>query len=86
MERDSKIKVSIIIPVYNGERYLKKCLDSVINQTFRELEILCINDGSTDGTLDILTEYEKADSRVHVIDKENTGYGNSVIIGIEMAR
>lgn len=86
MERDSKIKVSIIIPVYNGERYLKKCLDSVINQTFRELEILCINDGSTDGTLDILKEYEKADSRVHVIDKENTGYGNSVNIGIDMAR
>lgn len=53
------MKVSIIIPVYNVENYLRVCLDSVVNQTYSDLEIICINDGSTDTSLDILNEYAK---------------------------
>ena len=66
-------KVSVIIPVYNTEKYLKECLDSVINQTFNDIEIICINDGSTDNSLDILKEYAKKDSRIIVITQENKG-------------
>ena len=52
-------KVSIIVPVYNTESYLRKCLDSIINQTLKDIEIVCVNDGSTDSSADILAEYEK---------------------------
>ena len=83
--RDNAIKISVIIPIYNGEKYLQRCIDSVIKQTFHELEILCINDGSTDETLHILKKYAQGDSRIQIIDKENTGYGNSMNIGIDMA-
>ena len=51
-------KVSVIIPVYNTEKYLRECLDSVVNQTLKDVEIICVDDGSTDGSLDILREYE----------------------------
>lgn len=78
-------KVSVIIPCYNNERYLRECLDSVVNQTLREIEIICINDGSTDETLNILNEYSGMDSRVKVINKSNTGYGHSMNIGINAA-
>lgn len=67
------MKVSIIIPVYNGESYVRKCLDSVINQTYSDLEIIIINDGSKDSTLDILNSYKKRDKRIFIIDKENEG-------------
>ncbi len=66
-------KVSVIIPVYNVERYLRKCLDSVVGQTLQEIEIICVNDGSTDDSAAILKEYEKADSRIIVISQENQG-------------
>ncbi|MDR1493196.1 MAG: glycosyltransferase [Planctomycetaceae bacterium] len=65
--------VSIIIPVYNIEPYLRECLDSVINQTMREIQIICVNDGSTDGSPAILEEYAAKDARVLVINKENGG-------------
>lgn len=58
------IKVSIIVPVYNVARYLGECLDSIINQTLDDIEIICINDGSTDNSLEILEEYAKKDSRI----------------------
>lgn len=58
------IKVSIIVPVYNVARYLGECLDSVINQTLDDIEIICINDGATDNSLEILEEYAKKDSRI----------------------
>lgn len=64
-------KVSVIIPVYNAEKYLRQCLDSVVNQTLREIEIICVDDGSTDGSLAILREYEAADSRVKVLTQKN---------------
>jgi len=68
-------KVSIIVPVYNGEKYLKKCLDSVINQTLEDIEIVCVNDCSTDKSLVILQEYAEKDKRVKIIDlPENKGH------------
>lgn len=67
------VEISVILPVYNSEKYLKECLESLLNQTFKDIEILCIDDGSSDGSLDILREYEKTDSRITVISQENMG-------------
>lgn len=78
--------VSVLIPIYNVEKYLRECLDSVISQTLTDIEIICINDGSTDGSLAIIQEYARADSRIVVIDKENTGYGDSMNQGLRRAR
>lgn len=66
-------KVSVIIPVYNAEKYLKQCLDSVIGQTLKDIEIVCVNDGSTDQSPQILEAYAEKDSRIKVIHKENGG-------------
>jgi Glycosyltransferases involved in cell wall biogenesis len=77
--------VSILVPVYNVEKYLGECLDSLVNQTLKNIEIICINDGSTDGSLEILKEYSNKDTRVKIIDKKNTGYGNTMNLGIEKA-
>lgn len=74
--------VSIIIPVYNVEKYLKQCLESVINQSYTDLEIICVNDGSTDGSLSILREYEKKDSRIKVFSQDNGGLGYARNIGV----
>ena len=79
-------KVSVIIPVYNVERYLRECLDSVVNQTLKDIEIICINDGSTDNSLEILKEYAKNDTRIKIIDKQNTGYGHSMNVGLDNAQ
>ena len=79
-------KVSILIPIYNVERYLRQCLDSVVNQTLKDIEIICINDGSTDNSLTIINEFAAKDSRIKVIDKKNTGYGHSMNCGLKMAQ
>lgn len=79
------VKVSIVIPVCNVETYLRECLDSAVNQTLKEIEIICVNDGSTDGSLAILMEYAAKDSRVKIIDKDNAGYGHAMNIGMDMA-
>lgn len=76
------VKVSIIVPIFNTERYLQKCLDSIICQTLKDIEIICVNDGSTDSSRQILEEYKNKDSRIKIIDKENSGYGNSMNIGL----
>ena len=76
-------KVSVIIPIFNVERYLSQCLDSVVNQTLKEIEIICVNDGSTDKSLDIIKEYASKDSRIVIIDKKNSGYGHSMNCGME---
>lgn len=65
--------ITIIVPVYNVAPYLPKCLDSLINQTYRNIEIICVNDGSTDGSLTILKEYAKVDERIKIISRENRG-------------
>lgn len=79
-------KVSILVPVYNVERFLPQCLDALCGQTLRDIEIICINDGATDGSPVILHEYAARDTRVRVIDKQNTGYGASLNLGISQAR
>ena len=66
-------KVSIIVPVYNVEKYLPKCLDSLLEQTFSDIEIICVNDGSTDGSGEILKLYAQRDSRIKIVTKENGG-------------
>lgn len=78
-------KVSVIIPVCNVERFLKECLESVVSQTLEDIEIICVDDGSTDSCPRILDDYAKSDPRVRVIHKENTGYGHSMNVGIEAA-
>ena len=57
-------KISVIIPVYNVEKYLSQCLDSIVNQTLKEIEIICVNDGSTDSSLEILEHYAKNHSQI----------------------
>lgn len=76
-------KYSIIIPVYNVEKTLRRCLDSVINQTYKNLEIICINDGSKDNSLKILNEYAKKDDRIIIVNKENGGLASARNEGIK---
>ena len=79
-------KVSVIIPVYNREKYLKQCLDSVINQTLQDIEIICIDDGSTDRSLKVLNEYGKKDGRIKILNQENQGPGLARNSGLKIAR
>ena len=79
------IKVSVIVPVYNVEKYLRECFDSILSQTLHEIEVVAINDGSPDNSLEILKEYEKKDNRVVVIDKINEGVGKARNDGIKKA-
>lgn len=79
------IKVSVIIPIYNEEKYLEECLKSVVGQTLREIEIICVNDGSTDNSMNIIQKFADQDSRIKVVDKPNSGYGNSMNRGLEAA-
>ena len=69
------VKISVIIPIYNVEEYLGQCLDSVVNQSFKDIEIICVNDGSTDNSLNILNEYENKDSRIRIYSQKNQGAG-----------
>lgn len=78
-------KISIIVPVYNVEKYLSKCLNSLINQTLAELEILCVNDGSTDNSAKILADFAKMDSRIKVFFQENSGQSAARNLAIERA-
>ncbi|MCI5737765.1 MAG: glycosyltransferase [Methanobrevibacter ruminantium] len=80
------VKVSVVIPVYNVERYLEECLDSVINQTLEDIEIICINDGSTDNSLEILEDYVKKDNRIRIIDQENLGISTTRNNGLKVCR
>lgn len=82
----SRVKVSILVPIYNVEVFLPECLDSLINQTLKEIEIICINDGSTDGSLKIIEEYATIDDRIKIINKKNTGYGDSMNQGLRIAK
>lgn len=71
------VKVSIIMPIYNGEDNLENSLNSIKAQTFEDFELLCVNDGSTDSTLDILEEFSKNDSRIRIISQKNGGPGSA---------
>jgi glycosyltransferase involved in cell wall biosynthesis len=79
-------KISIIIPVYNVEQYLAECLDSVVDQTLREIEIICVNDGSTDSSREILEQYASRDSRLKIIDQPNSGLSAARNRGLDEAR
>lgn len=78
--------ISVIIPVYNVEKYLRECLDSVLNQTLRNIEVICVDDGSTDCSLEILNSYAKCDNRVKVLKQLNSGAGIARNKGIDIAR
>ena len=80
------IKVSVIVPVYNVEKYLRQCLDSLVNQTLKDIEIICINDGSTDDSLKVLQEYASEHLNVVVIDQENQGVSIARNNGINKAQ
>lgn len=77
------IKVSVIVPIYNVERYLNECLDSIINQTYKNLEIILVNDGSTDKSGEIAKEYAKKDNRIKLVTKKNAGLGYARNTGLE---
>lgn len=78
--------VSVIVPVYNTEHYLKKCLDSILSQTLQEIEIICVNDGSTDSSPDILRQYAKKDQRIRLVQKENGGLVSARKAGVRIAQ
>lgn len=74
---------SILVPIYNVEKYLEQCLDSLLNQTLKNIQIICINDGSNDGCPLILDEYAQKDSRIYLINQENKGYGSALNNGLK---
>ena len=85
-EMDETPKVSVIIPIYNQEKYLRYCLESVLLQNLQEIEVICVNDGSTDGSFEILSELAWTDERMRIIDQENQGAGEARNTGIREAR
>lgn len=82
-----RLKISVIVPVYNMEKYLEKCLDSICGQTLKDIEIICVNDASTDNSLSLLKDYAVRDARIRVVDmSENSGVSAARNRGIEQAR
>lgn len=78
--------VSVIIPVYNAQEGIKQCIDSLLNQSFTDFEIILINDGSTDNSLEVIKEYADANDFIRVIDKENEGVAKTRNKGIQLAK
>lgn len=78
--------LSVIVPVCNVERFLDKCMESIIHQAVDDIQVICINDGSTDSSLDILQRYASSDPRIEIIDKPNAGYGAAMNDGLDKAR
>ena len=78
--------ISIIVPVYNAEKYLNRCIDSILKQTFTDLEIILVDDGSTDDSLKICEEYQKQDDRIIVIHKDNGGSTSARKAGVRIAK
>ena len=80
------IVLSVIVPVYNCEKYLKETLESISNQTFKDIEIICVNDGSTDDSVKVVEEFTKQDDRVRIINKENGGLSSARNAGLDAAK
>ena len=80
------INISVIIPIYNSEKYLSECLESIINQTFKDIEIICINDGSKDKSKQIIKQYAEKDKRIILINQKNKGAGPARDKGIEISK
>lgn len=78
--------ISIIVPAFNAEKYLPQCIDSLVNQTYKDIEIICVNDGSTDHSLEILKQYAEKDERIRIICQENQGLSEARNAGIANAR
>ena len=78
-------KISVIIPVYNAHDYLRDCINSILNQTLKEIEVICVDDDSTDDSLAILEEYARSDARLKVIHQENGGAGAARNNGLQYA-
>ena len=85
MEKNLKPLISILVPVHNTQKYLEACLTSIKNQTYNNLEIICIDDCSTDSSYEILKEYERKDNRIKVIHKANAGVGEARNSGLDVA-
>lgn len=79
-------KVSVIVPVFNTEKYIEKCLNSLVNQTLKEIEIIIVNDGSTDRSLEIIEKFKNSDSRIIVINQQNAKQGSARNVGINIAK
>lgn len=79
------IKISIIVPIYNVEKYLDRCMDSLLNQTLKDIEIIMVDDGSPDNCPQMCDEYAKKDNRVKVVHKENGGLGYARNSGLDVA-
>lgn len=79
-------KISIIMPVYNSEKYLRKCLDSIVNQTFKDFELICVNDGSIDNSLNILKEYKNRYDFIKIVEQENQGSGAARNFGFSFVK
>lgn len=85
-KNNNEIAVSVILPVYNVERFLSQCLDSLIQQTLRNIEIICVDDGSTDRSVEILENYAKRDKRIRIVHQPNAGAGAARNSGMKIAR
>lgn len=83
---DYEYKLSVVVIVYNTEYYLEECLDSLVNQTLDSMEIICVNDGSTDNSLNVLNRYAKKYDNIKVIDQENAGGANAGNRGLKEAK
>jgi glycosyltransferase involved in cell wall biosynthesis len=79
------VKISVIIPIYNSEKYIEKCINSIVNQTLKDIEIICVNDGSTDNTENILNDFAQKDSRIKILNQENQGQGAARNYGLSIA-
>ena len=82
----SNTTVSVIIPVYNAQEGIKQCMDSLLNQSFTDFEIILLNDGSTDNSLEVIKGYADANDFIRVIDKENEGVAKTRNKGIQLAK
>jgi len=84
-ERFFVVKISIIVPIYNAEKYLEQCLESIRKQTLKDIEIICVDDGSTDKSPEIMDRIAKNDNRFVVIHKKNAGNGHTMNQGLKVA-
>ena len=82
----NQVKISIVMPIFNASEFLHQSLGGLVKQTLNDIEIICVNDGSTDNSLEIMQQYAYRDKRIKIIDKKNSGYGNTMNLGMSIAR